>query len=121
MMRLALLATVVLAVLGGCRLEPRQVPAADAPADEAPMVSTSDAEVTVYLTEWCPYCRATRTYLDSIGVAYRPVDIEASEENYREYERQGGTGGIPLVVIGDTRIAGYSIPAMDEALDRVGL
>ena len=118
-MRLLLLTALVLAGLTGCRLEPREAP--EPPADVAPIVQTGDADVTVYLTEWCPYCRATREYLDSIGVAYRPVDIEASEENYAEYAQQGGTGGIPLVVIGDTRIAGYSIPAMDEALDREGL
>lgn len=77
--------------------------------------------MTVYVTEWCPYCQATREYLDEIGVEYTAVDIESSEEAYAEYAAQGGTGGIPLVVIGDTRIAGYSIPAFDEALDRAGL
>lgn len=121
-MRLLLLPLLALAVLTGCRLEPRQAPEATTPDTPAAVTQpVSDADVTVYLTEWCPYCRQTREYLDEIGVEYTAVDIESSPEALAEYQGQGGTGGIPLVVIGDTRIEGYSIPAFDEALDRAGL
>ncbi len=124
-MRFFVSSVLALVLLAGCRIEPRAA-ATDAPEDaasesETPFVPTASSDVTVYVTEWCPYCKATREYLDDVGIEYRAVDIESSEEAHAEYVEQGGDGGIPLVVIGNTRIAGYSIPAFDEALERAGL
>ena len=119
-MRLLLPLALPLILLSACRLEPRPAPEAPAPP-AAPTHPVSDADVTVYVTEWCPYCQATREYLDEIGVEYTAVDIESGTEAYSAYQAEGGTGSIPLVVIGDTRIQGYSVPAIDEALDRAGL
>lgn len=122
-MRPLLTAALALTVLAGCRFEAR----ADAPVPEpaetvgatAPAAAAATPAVdgvTVYITEWCPYCQKTQEYLDEIEVPYTAVDIEASPEAYAEYQEQGGQGGIPLVVIGDRRIEGYSIEAFDQAL-----
>ncbi|GAB3703847.1 mycoredoxin [Mariniluteicoccus flavus] len=31
---------------------------------------------TVYMTTWCPYCRALISDLDRAGIAYAPVDVD---------------------------------------------
>lgn len=122
-----LVAVFALLALAGCRLEgrapaPEAPPAAATPASVGTGAIGSDASgVTVYLTEWCPYCRATREYLDGRGIPYRAVDIEASPEAYEEYARQGGTGSIPLVVVGDERMQGYAETALAEMLARNGI
>lgn len=117
-----LVAVLALLSLAGCRFESR-APAPEAtPAAATPASAGTDAAgVTVYVTERCPYCQATREYLDGRDIPYRAVDIEASPEAYEEYARQGGTGSIPLVVVGDERMQGYAETALAEMLARNGI
>ncbi|MGB3543203.1 glutaredoxin family protein [Rubrivirga sp.] len=99
-----------------------------ADADEAALeddaadggVSAVRPEVVVYVTSWCPYCRQAREYLAAEEIPHRVVDIEASEAGAQEYAARGGTGGIPLVVVGDEAIEGWSAQATDELLTAAG-
>ena len=123
MTRLAALLAVLAALLAvlalaGCRLESRTAPPPEA---DALARTAGEAGVTVYVTEWCPYCRATQEYLDARGVAYRAVDIESSEEAYGEYAREGGTGSIPLIVVGEERMQGFQEAALEGLLQRNGI
>ena len=120
-----------LLLLAGCRIEsrttdatpaPEAAPAAQAPPAPFPAQTPSgDAGVILYVTEWCPYCRAAQEYLDARGTDYQRVDIEAGEEQYNEYARQGGTGSIPLIVVGDERMQGYREEVLEQMLMRKGI
>lgn len=123
----------VLLLAAGCRLEsapseaasPATAADAPRPADAAPVVgdaapSTPDG-VVVYVTEWCPYCRAAQQYLDAADVPYTSIDIESSAEAHAAYQDAGGTGGIPLIVVGQTTMEGFSEPALANALAEAGL
>ena len=46
----------------------------------ASTANTADKTVTVYSTTWCPDCHRAKAFLDSKGVAYREIDIEATPE-----------------------------------------
>lgn len=141
-MRLLLL-TLALAA-AGCHLEP-EAPAGPAPADVAPAPLAEPArserpaplprqpaadapavapgerdEVVLYVTEWCPYCKQAREYMADQGVPHRVVDIEASAQANAEYRTAGGTGGIPLVTVGDRTIEGWSADLAREMLDGAG-
>lgn len=130
-MRLLLPLLAFLAV-AGCQRASDPEPAAE-PAPAAPPPATAEApaadpgatpavaDVTVYVTEWCPYCRQAQAYLDAEGVPYTAVDIEESAEAYAAYEAAGGTGGIPLIVVGRTVMEGYSEPALAGTLAAAGL
>lgn len=71
--------------------------------------------VTVYLTDWCPYCKATEAFLNSRKIPYRRQNIEKDPAAQREYAALGGRG-IPVVKIGSTVIYGYSEEKMRAAL-----
>ncbi len=71
--------------------------------------------LTMYATSWCGYCRKARAYLAAKGVAYREVDIEASEANRAEYKQHGGKG-VPLFIAGERRMRGFSEPGMEQFL-----
>ena len=137
-MRLSLLSLVLLLTAAGCRIEPR---AADAPAaepavlpgaavaeparqpDQRPAEAVPPGErpeVVLYVTEWCPYCKQAREYMDAEGVPHRVVDIEASDENRREYQARGGRGNIPLVAVGTETIEGWSADVARQMLDAAG-
>jgi glutaredoxin len=72
------------------------------------------ASVTVYGTRWCPYCRQAREYLQRHAFDYVEHDIEASDRILADFHALGGNG-IPLIVLGDERMQGFS-PAGFEAL-----
>lgn len=66
------------------------------------------AEVILYMTDWCGWCRKTRALLQEIGADFEEVDIEKSAEGREEYEKKSGGGsGIPLLDIDGTIVRGY--------------
>ncbi len=79
--------------------------------------SNGPAEVTLYATSWCGYCKKTRALLDKIGVAYTEYDIEESYEGLQQYEALNGQG-IPLLVIDDEVIRGYNPSRISKLLQQ---
>lgn len=77
--------------------------------------ASAGQRVEVYMTSWCGYCKKTLNYLDSKGVPYAAYDIESDSAAKQRYRALGGRG-VPLVVIGGNKIAGYSPEAMDRYL-----
>ncbi|SDG05086.1 Glutaredoxin [Blastococcus aurantiacus] len=56
-------------------------------------------ELVVYGTGWCPDVRRSRAVLDSAGIAYRYIDLEADPTATRLVRRlQKGRRRIPTIV-----------------------
>lgn len=72
-------------------------------------------KVEIYVTSWCPYCAKTKAYFEGKGIAYSAYDIEKDPTARMRYMKYGQRG-VPLVVIGDTVIPGYSVADFDKAL-----
>lgn len=64
------------------------------------------ANVVLYATDWCGYCKLTRRFLDQKGIPYKEFDIEKDAEARKAYEALGGRG-IPLIDVNGTLIRGY--------------
>lgn len=75
----------------------------------------SNHSVVLYATSWCGYCAKTRAFLNDHQVAFTEYDIEKSSEAYASYRALGGNG-VPVVVIGDQVIHGFSPDEMAAAL-----
>ena len=75
----------------------------------------AQAQVVMYATEWCGYCKQTRRFLDSKGIPFKEYDIEKSDEGRKAYEALGGRG-IPLIDVNGTIIRGFSEEAILAAL-----
>lgn len=56
-------------------------------------------EVKVYTASWCRDCRAAKQFLDSQGVAYTEVDVDADPSGSEEVIRHVGKRAIPQLVI----------------------
>jgi len=59
--------------------------------------------VVAYITQWCPDCSRSRRLLQRLGISFQEIDIEkvvGAEDEMRA--RNGGSGKIPTIVIGDT-------------------
>lgn len=70
--------------------------------------------VTMYSTDWCGHCKNARNYFKAKGVAFTEVNVETSESGRKEYEAFGGKG-VPLIVVGEKFMRGFS-PQSFEAL-----
>ena len=73
------------------------------------------ANVVLYSTEWCGYCKQSRRFLDQKGIPYREFDIEKDAQARKAYEALGG-GGIPFIDVNGTLIRGYDPQAILAAL-----
>jgi glutaredoxin 3 len=73
------------------------------------------AEVVVYTTDWCPYCRAAEALLRGKGVDYRRVDVSGDREIRRWLLEATGQRTVPQIFINGQPVGGFDdINAMDH-------
>lgn len=72
--------------------------------------------VIMYSTKWCPYCHRAREYFERHSIDYIEHDIEASAENLAKFRELGGRG-LPLILVGDRRMDGFSARSFDKLLE----
>ncbi|MBK5517386.1 glutaredoxin family protein [Pseudomonas sp. TH10] len=75
----------------------------------------AQANVVLYATDWCGYCKQTKRFLDSKGIPFKEFDIEKDAEARKAYEALGGRG-IPLIDVNGTLIRAYDPQAILAAL-----
>ncbi len=65
------------------------------------------SQVTMYTTNWCPYCVRAKTLLGRKGVAVAEINIEEVDGARDEMvERSGGRMTVPQIFIGDQHVGG---------------
>lgn len=85
--------------------------------------STADAQVVIYSTPTCAFCRTEKQWLDSLGVAYVSRDIEEDQGAQDELlaKLDGNFQGVPTTIIGDDIIIGFDRPKLQDALKKMNL
>lgn len=86
--------------------------------DFADLFATHATPVVMYATTDCSYCEQARVLFANEQVAYTELRIDESTQAEADFVQRGGRG-VPLLYIGDRRIAGYREGAIREALDRL--
>jgi glutaredoxin len=71
--------------------------------------------VIIYTTSTCPFCKAAKQYMDAKGIEYEEVNLETSPEGREAFAKYGGNG-VPLIVVGDKTLRGFSPEALDAML-----
>jgi len=78
---------------------------------------TTRAQVVMYSTQSCPYCQKARAYFDRIGQDYVDKDVESDDEARDELlSLTHGSRGVPLIVVGDQMVQGWSQPRVEQML-----
>ncbi|MGD1153860.1 MAG: glutaredoxin family protein [Syntrophales bacterium] len=75
-----------------------------------------NADVVLYTTSWCPYCRKARDYLRSRGIDFIEYDIEKDKEAAIRKKQLDNRGGVPFAIINGRSISGFSASAYERAL-----
>ena len=70
-------------------------------------MSKTQAEITIYLTQYCPYCVRAKSLLNSKQVNYTEIDVGVQPELREEMiQKSHGITSVPQIFIGDTHIGG---------------
>lgn len=74
---------------------------------------TNEVTTTVFTKNACPNCDATKSHLDSLGVAYNVINISEQPE-YLDKLVALGFRGAPVVVTPQGAWAGYKKDKIEE-------
>lgn len=74
------------------------------------------ADVTIYTTPTCGYCRATKAFFKEHGIEYTEYDVANDRERAREMIDKSGQMGVPVILIDDELIVGFDQPRLAAAL-----
>lgn len=78
----------------------------------------SPPRITLYSSRRCPNCRRAREYLKQRGASFVELDVHKSVRAQKTLEKLGARG-VPVIVIGETRIDGFDRRRIDAALAMV--
>jgi glutaredoxin len=75
--------------------------------------------IVVFVTSWCPVCRALEHALKGFEVRYVRADIEKDQTAavYYQVLTQGRSTGVPLTVVGTKVFVGYDVKGIMGALE----
>lgn len=83
----------------------------------APGAATGSRRVVMYGTSWCGYCKKARAHFLAHNIAFTDLDVEADATAKQQFNALGG-GGVPVILVGDTRINGFDAAAFDRIYNR---
>jgi glutaredoxin 3 len=72
------------------------------------------ADVLVYTTDNCVFCRRVKQLLDTRGIAYEEVNLERDEQTRTELARKTGMMSFPQVLINGELVGGFPATAMAD-------
>ena len=71
-------------------------------------------EVVLYTTQTCSYCTQARAHLQSRHIPYLEKDVSSNPQANAEWAALGGRG-VPLAIIGNQKLTGFSAASYDVA------
>lgn len=72
--------------------------------------------VTLYTTDFCPYCRSAKALLNKRGVAYEEINLARDADARNRLQGVTGMVTFPQIVIGGQPIGGFDqLLAADRA------
>ncbi len=87
------------------------------PTSQLSAQARAHAQVTLYATDWCGYCKDFRRFLDRQGVAYQAFDIDKDAQARQRYEALGGRG-IPMLEVNGVLLRQYDEGQILSALNK---
>lgn len=78
------------------------------------------AQLTMYSTPWCGYCRRLKLQLDEAGISYTEIDIEQDPAAAEFVESvNGGNQTVPTVAFPDGTV--MTNPSFAEVAEKLGI
>ncbi len=74
------------------------------------------ANVTIYSTPTCVYCRMAKEYLTSKNIPFTNVDVSADQEAAAALFKKTGQYAVPVIEVDGKLIVGFDKRKLDEYL-----
>lgn len=83
----------------------------------------TDAQIIIYSTAWCAFCKTEKQYLDKRGFAYVVKDIEEDKVAYEELMSKNGGAfqGVPVTDIAGELVLGFDRAKIDQVIKEKGI
>lgn len=72
------------------------------------------ANITIYSTPTCGYCKMAKEYLTSKNIPYTEVDVSVDRAKQEEMIKKSGQYGVPVIDVDGKIIVGYDKRKLDE-------
>jgi glutaredoxin 3 len=66
----------------------------------------TQAPVTLYVSEWCPYCQRARGLLTKKNVTFKEINVEDDAKFREEMIARSNSNTVPQIFIGDKHVGG---------------
>jgi glutaredoxin 3 len=66
----------------------------------------SEPAITLYVTDWCPYCQRARELLTKKGLKFNEIDVDEETNSREQMIARSGKRTVPQIFIGDRHIGG---------------
>ena len=74
------------------------------------------ANITIYSTPTCTYCKMAKSYLSQKNIAYSDFDVSKDQAKAEEMVRKSGQMGVPVTDINGRIIIGFNTAELERAL-----
>ncbi|KPJ69734.1 glutaredoxin [candidate division WOR-1 bacterium DG_54_3] len=75
------------------------------------------ANVKVYSTPTCPYCKMTKQFLTENGIQFEDVDVSSNQNAAQEMISKSGQMGVPVIDIDGQIIVGFDKAGIKKLLN----
>lgn len=75
------------------------------------------ADITVYSTPTCPYCKMVKAFLNEKGIEFKDIDVSADRDAVKAMVEKSGQIGVPQIEINDKIIVGFNKEALERELE----
>ena len=65
------------------------------------------AEVVMYLTPWCPYCRSAEALFKRKAVEYERIDVSGDRETRSWLHAETGRTSVPQIFVNGVSVGGF--------------
>jgi glutaredoxin len=79
----------------------------------------SRADVALYTTSWCGVCKQAKAWLSGKQIPFQEYDVENNEQARSDFLAMGG-GGVPVILVGEQRMRGFSAGKLEGMLKKSG-
>lgn len=74
------------------------------------------AEVKVYSTPTCPYCKMAKEFLTEKKVKFKDIDVSTNQKAASEMVEKSGQMGVPVIEIDGKIITGFDKEKIEKLL-----
>ncbi|OGM97049.1 MAG: NrdH-redoxin [Candidatus Yanofskybacteria bacterium RIFCSPHIGHO2_02_FULL_38_22b] len=75
------------------------------------------ANIKIYSTPTCPWCKKAKQYLDEKEIKYESIDVSLNQEAQKEMIDKSGQMGVPVIDIDGKIIVGFDKEEINQILN----